>query len=71
MGIPIKLQVPFHVSIEVPDSEQITAALYLGKSMVDANLRTKGGLSGFHLSFLLETLGALAKERIGRFSTLF
>lgn len=31
--------------------------------MVDANLRKKGGLSGFDMSFLLETLGALAKEK--------
>lgn len=62
LGIPIKLQVPFQVSMEVPDSEKIDAALYLGKSVMDANLRTKGGLSGFHLSFLLETLGALAKQ---------
>ncbi|XP_050890802.1 uncharacterized protein LOC127096250 [Lathyrus oleraceus] len=62
LGIPIKLQVPFHVSMEVPDSERIVATLYLGKYVVDANLKTKGGLSGFILSFLLETLGALAKE---------
>lgn len=62
MGIPIQLQVPFHVSIEVPNSERIATTLYLGKSVVDANLKTKGGLSGFHLSFLLETLGVLAKE---------
>ncbi|XP_050890816.1 uncharacterized protein LOC127096265 [Lathyrus oleraceus] len=62
LGIPIKLQVPFHVSMEVPDSKHITATLYLGKSVVDANLKTKGGLSRFHLSFLLETLGALTKE---------
>lgn len=62
MGIPIKLQVPFHVSMEVPDSEHIAATLYLGKLVVDANLKTKGGLSSFHLGFLLETLGALAKE---------
>ncbi|XP_050889101.1 uncharacterized protein LOC127094290 [Lathyrus oleraceus] len=62
MGIPIKLQVPFHVSMEVHDSEHIAGTLYLGKSVVDAHLKTKGGLSDFDLSFLLETLGALAKE---------
>lgn len=60
MGIPIKLQVPFHVSMEVLDYECIVANL--GKSVVDTNLKTKGGLSGFHMSFLLETLDALAKE---------
>ncbi|XP_050914954.1 uncharacterized protein LOC127129888 [Lathyrus oleraceus] len=48
--------------MEVPDSELITTALYLGKYMVDANLKTKGGLPGFLLSFLLTTLDALAKE---------
>ncbi|XP_050889315.1 uncharacterized protein LOC127094534 [Lathyrus oleraceus] len=62
LGIPIKLKVPFHVSMEVPGSEHIVAALYLGKSVVDANLKTKGGLLGFHLSFLLTTLDDLAKE---------
>lgn len=48
--------------MEVPDSERIVATLYLRKSVVDSNLKTKGGLPGFHLSFLLETLDALAKE---------
>ncbi|XP_050889405.1 uncharacterized protein LOC127094638 [Lathyrus oleraceus] len=62
LGIPIKLQVPLHVSMEVPDSERITATLYLGKSVVDSNLKTKGGLLGFHLRFLLATLDALDKE---------
>ncbi|XP_050894030.1 uncharacterized protein LOC127100795 [Lathyrus oleraceus] len=62
LGIPIKLQVPFHASMEVPDSEHIAAALYLGKSVVDSNLKTKGGLPGFHLSFLLTTLDDLGKE---------
>ncbi|XP_050916568.1 uncharacterized protein LOC127131695 [Lathyrus oleraceus] len=62
LGIPIKLQVPFHMSMEVPDSEHIIAALYLGKYVVDANLKTKGGLPGFHLCFLLTTLDALATE---------
>lgn len=62
MGIPIKLQVPFYVSIEVSDSERIVDALYLGKSVVDANLKTKGGLPGIHLSFLLTTMDVLAKK---------
>lgn len=64
IGIPIKLRVPFHVSIKVPNSERIVVTLYLGKSGVDVNvnLKTKGGLYGFHLSFVLEILSALAKE---------
>ncbi|XP_050889305.1 uncharacterized protein LOC127094524 [Lathyrus oleraceus] len=62
LGIPIKLQVPFHVSMEVPDSEHVVVALYLGKFMVDANLKTKGGLLGFQLSFILTTLDPLAKK---------
>ncbi|XP_050877513.1 uncharacterized protein LOC127081283 [Lathyrus oleraceus] len=48
--------------MEVPDSERIAATLYLGKSVVDDNLKTKGGLPGFHLSFLLATLDVLVKE---------
>lgn len=57
-GIPSKLQVPFHVSTEVTDSERIVATLYFGKSVVDDNLKTNGLLSGFHLTFL----DALVKE---------
>ncbi|XP_050876017.1 uncharacterized protein LOC127079676 [Lathyrus oleraceus] len=48
--------------MEVPNSEHIAATLYLGKFVVDVNLKTKGGLPGFHLSFLLATLDALVKE---------
>lgn len=48
--------------MEAPDSEYIVVTHYLGKSVVDANHITKGGLSGFHLSFLLKTLGALDKQ---------
>lgn len=48
--------------MEVPDSERIVVTFYLGKFVVDDSLKTKGWLSDFHLSFLLETLDILAKE---------
>lgn len=60
LGIPIQNQVPFHSSMEVPKSSQIAAALYLSKTIVEANLKPKGGLFGFHLSFLLEKANVFA-----------
>jgi hypothetical protein len=45
---------PFHASMETPTDDQIARALYLKKSVVSANVASKGTMRGFHLGFLLQ-----------------
>ena len=53
LDIPILHQVPFHASMERPTDDQIAKALHLEKSVVSANVASKGVVRGFHLGFLL------------------
>ena len=53
LDIPILHQVPFHASVERPTDDQIAKALHLQKSVVSANVASKGAMKGFHLGFLL------------------
>ncbi|KAI5390799.1 hypothetical protein KIW84_075910 [Lathyrus oleraceus] len=59
LGIQIRDQVPFYATKEEPDISGISRAFYLSPEMVKGNLKEKGKLPGFHLSFL----EAKAKEQ--------
>lgn len=53
------------------NSDQVAAALCLSKSDVEANFKTKSGLSGFQLEFLLKKAHQAADKEIwGVFNTL-
>jgi len=52
LGIQIRNQVPFYATKEEPDIGGISRAFYLSPEVVKGNLKEKGKLSGFHLSFL-------------------
>ncbi|XP_058726207.1 uncharacterized protein LOC131597532 [Vicia villosa] len=55
LGIPIKKgEVPYYGTMEAPTSIEISKALYLSKSVVDANLSKKGGCHGFRMEFLVK-----------------
>ncbi|XP_050905801.1 uncharacterized protein LOC127119583 [Lathyrus oleraceus] len=59
LNIQIRDQVPFRVTKEEPDIGGISRAFYLSPEVVKGNLKEKGKLPGFHLSFL----EAKAKEQ--------
>ncbi|KAI5447343.1 hypothetical protein KIW84_014982 [Lathyrus oleraceus] len=59
LGIQIRDQVPFYATKEEPDIGGISRAFYLSPEVVKGNLKEKGKLPGFHLSFL----EARAKEQ--------
>ncbi|KAI5446220.1 hypothetical protein KIW84_014165 [Lathyrus oleraceus] len=59
LGIQIRDQVPFYATKEEPDIGGISRAFYLSPEVVKGNLKEKGKLPGFHLSFL----EAKAKEQ--------
>ncbi|KAI5389842.1 hypothetical protein KIW84_075231 [Lathyrus oleraceus] len=52
LGIQIRDQVPFYATKEEPDISGISRAFYLSPEIVKGNLKEKGKLPGFHLSFL-------------------
>ncbi|XP_058759464.1 uncharacterized protein LOC131632751 [Vicia villosa] len=54
LGIPIKKEVPYYSTMKAPDSIEIAKALYLSKSVVEANLTKKGGGFGFCMEFLVK-----------------
>ncbi|KAI5435532.1 hypothetical protein KIW84_022085 [Lathyrus oleraceus] len=53
LRVPIKPQLLFYSSEFLPDLSMVASATYLGKSVLKANMCQKGGVSGFHLSFLV------------------
>ncbi|XP_058741720.1 uncharacterized protein LOC131614108 [Vicia villosa] len=54
LGVPIKKEVPYYGTMKAPDSIEIAKALYLSKSVVEANLTKKGGGLGFCMEFLVK-----------------
>ncbi|XP_058725793.1 uncharacterized protein LOC131597096 [Vicia villosa] len=64
LGISIKEQIPYHSTMKAPTSIEIAKALYLSKSVVEANLKEKGNCQGFHLELLVQTAydAIVAKE---------
>ncbi|XP_058760635.1 uncharacterized protein LOC131633979 [Vicia villosa] len=55
LGVPIKKgEVPYYSTMEAPTSIEISKALYLSKSIVDANLSERGRYQGFHMEFLVK-----------------
>ncbi|XP_058775972.1 uncharacterized protein LOC131650273 [Vicia villosa] len=55
LGVPIKKgEVPYYSTMEAPTSIEISKALYLSKSVVDANLSERGRSQGFHMEFLVK-----------------
>ncbi|XP_058764016.1 uncharacterized protein LOC131637450 [Vicia villosa] len=55
LGILIKKgEVPYYGTMEAPTSIEISKALYLSKSVVDASLSKKGGFQGFRMEFLVK-----------------
>ncbi|XP_058785116.1 uncharacterized protein LOC131660016 [Vicia villosa] len=55
LGVPIKKgEVPYYSTMEAPTSIEISKALYLSKSVVDANLSERGKCQGFHMEFLVK-----------------
>ncbi|XP_058766816.1 uncharacterized protein LOC131640440 [Vicia villosa] len=64
LGISIKEQIPYHSMMKAPTSIEIAKALYLSKSVVEANLKEKGNCHGFHLEFLVQKAyyAVVAKE---------
>ncbi|KAI5420327.1 hypothetical protein KIW84_044204 [Lathyrus oleraceus] len=53
LRIPIKPQLLFYSSEFLPDLSMVASTTYLGESVLKANMCQKGGVSGFHLSFLV------------------
>ncbi|KAI5409647.1 hypothetical protein KIW84_055186 [Lathyrus oleraceus] len=53
LRIPIKSQLLFYSSEFLPDLNMVASATYLGKSVLKSNMCQKGGVGGFHLSFLV------------------
>lgn len=64
LDITIKHQMPFHTTMESLDSKQIAAVLCLSKSDVEANLKTKSGLRGFQLDFLIKKAHLAANKEM-------
>src|SRR3954467_12311804 len=55
LGVPVKKEeVPYYGTMEAPTSIEISKALYLSKSVVEANLSKKGGCLGFRMEFLVQ-----------------
>ncbi|XP_058741583.1 uncharacterized protein LOC131613961 [Vicia villosa] len=63
LGVPIKKEVPYHGAMKAPDSIEIVKALYLSKSVVEANLTKKGGGFGFCMEFLVKRGCEAAEEK--------
>ncbi|XP_050919136.1 uncharacterized protein LOC127136642 [Lathyrus oleraceus] len=62
LGVPLQYCVPFNSDIPPPEHKDIAKALHLEVFVVKENLSSKGGLSGFHLYFLV----AKAKECVAQ-----
>src|SRR4051812_1723192 len=54
LGVPVKKEVSYYGTMEAPTSIEISKALYLSKSFVEANLSKKGGCLGFRIEFLVQ-----------------
>ncbi|XP_050915957.1 uncharacterized protein LOC127131059 [Lathyrus oleraceus] len=54
LGVPLQHCVPFNSDIPPPEHKDIAKALHLEVFVVKENLSSKGGLSGFHLDFLVD-----------------
>ncbi|XP_058775631.1 uncharacterized protein LOC131649908 [Vicia villosa] len=55
LGVPVKKEeVPYYGTMEAPTSIEISKALYLSRSVVEANLTKKGGCFGFRMEFLVK-----------------
>ncbi|KAI5436475.1 hypothetical protein KIW84_022825 [Lathyrus oleraceus] len=53
LRVPIKSQLLFYSFEFLPDFSMVASATYLRKSILESNMCQKGGVSGFHLSFLV------------------
>ncbi|XP_050888938.1 uncharacterized protein LOC127094112 [Lathyrus oleraceus] len=53
LGVPLQHCVPFNSDIPPPEHKDIAKALHLEVFVVKENLSSKGGLSGFHLDFVV------------------
>ncbi|XP_050908424.1 uncharacterized protein LOC127122060 [Lathyrus oleraceus] len=54
LGVPLQHCVPFNSDIPPPEHKDIAKALHLEVFVVKENLSSKGGLSGFHLDFVVD-----------------
>ncbi|KAI5444407.1 hypothetical protein KIW84_012871 [Lathyrus oleraceus] len=54
LGVPLQHCVPFNSDIPLPEHKDIAKALHLEVFAVKENLSSKGGLSGFHLDFVID-----------------
>ena len=54
LSLPVIDRVPFTGLEGEPKSHEIDAMIYLGKSDIEANMTTKGGIRGLTPQFLLE-----------------
>ena len=61
LGLPIPNLVPFIGLEGEPKSNEIDAITYLGKSEIEANMTTKGGIRGLPAQFLLGKARYIAK----------
>lgn len=52
--IPVLHQVLFHAGMKEPKVAHIAAALFSQESIKKANIQHKGGVSGYHLGFLMQ-----------------
>ncbi|XP_050877714.1 uncharacterized protein LOC127081502 [Lathyrus oleraceus] len=53
LGVPLQHCVPFNSDIPPPEYKDIAKALHLEVFVMKENLSSKGGLSGFHLDFVV------------------
>lgn len=51
LDIPVLHQVLFHAGVKEPKVVHIAATLFSQESIMKANIRHKGGVSGYHLGF--------------------
>ncbi|XP_050914121.1 uncharacterized protein LOC127128792 [Lathyrus oleraceus] len=54
LGVPLQHCVPFNSDIPPPEHKDIAKALHLEVFVVKENHSSKGGLSGFHLDFVVD-----------------
>ncbi|XP_050918863.1 uncharacterized protein LOC127136328 [Lathyrus oleraceus] len=54
LDIPVSHQVSFHAGMKEPEVAHITATLFSQESVMKENIRHKGGVSGYHLGFLVQ-----------------
>ncbi|XP_050919737.1 uncharacterized protein LOC127137309 [Lathyrus oleraceus] len=52
--IPVLHQVSFHAGMKEPEVVHIAATLFSQESIMKANIRHKGGVSGYHLGFFVQ-----------------